>query len=112
MLNLLFGLVVLGLVVGAFMSLFYAFNFWPDEVRVRVGLIVVSLQVILFLSLWLPFVSDRLWLILSLLVAETLLLLTALVCAFSRKHQSRWWLVCSSTTFAVFSILSVVARAA
>jgi len=111
--NLLFGLVVLGLVVGAFMSLFYAFNFWPDGIRVvRVGLIGVSLQVILFLSLWLPFVARRRGMILSVLLAETLLFLTVLACSLWRKHQSRWWLVYSSTAFAVFSLFSFLASLA
>jgi hypothetical protein len=111
--------VLLVLIVGAFVGVLYGWVVGRGQVRklelpawrqrsAAVGLIAVTAQAALFVTLWTPLFRDDALLARG-VRGERLLFLIAIPCVLTAKGLSRWWLFLSSIVLMVGSFFTALA---
>jgi hypothetical protein len=115
------GFVILAWMVASILGLFFAWSEWGEQIRgsvnpwragaLSVALFTVTLQAVLFVSIWFD-LRHRGSFFQRCLVADFVLLVIALPCIFAWKGRARWWLVVSSVGFGVGSFCSAIAASA
>jgi hypothetical protein len=111
---------LLVMLVGAYVSVFYAWSELLSQLRavrllvwrraaVSVGLCCVTAQAILFAVLWTP-VSRHPALLLKIMYADFALVLLAVPCIFAWRGIARWCLLASALFLPVACFFTVLAE--
>jgi len=120
--GLIFEALLLAMLVGAFVCVFYAWSEWPSQLRtvrtlvwrraaVSVGIFCVTVQAILFVVLWTP-ISHHHALLPKLMYADFALVLLAVPCIFAWRGIARWCLLASALILPVACFFTVLAELA
>ena len=115
-------LIVILLLFAALVGLFYCWAQWRMQLRLfeiagwrrmalSFGLFAVTLQALLFVSMWTP-LSRLHDLLRNSMTAELVLLALAIPCGFAWKGSARWWLLTASIGFSVGCFFSMLAELA
>jgi|SRR5580658_443734 hypothetical protein len=110
------------MLVGAFVCVFYGWSDWPRQLRsaqllawrraaVTIGLFSVTAQAILFVALWTPIAHHRAALLACMRVDSALVLL-AVPCIFAWRGKARWYLLASALILPVACFFTVLAELA
>ena len=113
---------LLGMLVGAFVCLFYSWSEWPGQLRsvrlfgwrralVSIGLFLVTVQAILLVALWSPIIRHPA-LLLKCMYADFALLLVAVLCILIWRGTARWCLLASTVFLPVARFFTVLAELA
>ena len=81
---------------------------WRRPVGI-LGLCSVTMQAALFIALWTPVIRHRLFVVIAVPIELSLLLLTV-PSLFTRKGNTRWWLLASSFLLCLDSFFVVLAE--
>jgi hypothetical protein len=120
--DFILGAILLAMVVGAFLGLFLGWTQWRGAVNdsplppwrlaiARIGLLTITVQALLFISLWTPLVHYNA-LLRQCVPFEFLLLLVAVPCVLLGNAKYRWWLLACSGFLPVVSFFVIVAETA
>ena len=115
-------LLILIMPFAALIGLFLAWAEWHKQLRLveiqswrkktlSIGLFAVTLQALLFASMWTPLSRFHV-LLQRFLNTDLLLLVLAIPCAFAWKGRIRWWLLTASIGFSVGCVFSAFAEMA
>lgn len=116
------GALLLLLLVGAYVCVFYAWSEWPSQLRslrlllwrrtaVSIGLFLVTVQAILFVVLWSP-ISGHHSLLMKCMYVDFALMLLAVPCILAWRGTARWCLLASALFLPVACFLTVLAELA
>ena len=113
---------LLAMLVGAFVCVFYAWSEWPSQLRsvrlfgwrraaVGIGLFSVTVQAILFVALWSP-ISRHHALLVKCMYGDFALVLIAVPCIFAWWGTARWCLLASALFLPVACFFTFLAELA
>jgi hypothetical protein len=113
---------LLVMLVGAFVCVFYAWSEWPSQLRrvrspawrraaVSIGLFSVTVQAVLFVVLWTP-ISRYHTVLPKLMYVDFALVLLAVPCIFAWRGTARWCLLASALFLPLACFFSALAELA